>query len=75
MTFKSIPYESLSFNPFTKIGKEWALLTAGTEGNYNTMTVSWGALGFIWGKPALRGTYHQNHRASEKDQSLRASRL
>ena len=52
MAFKSVPYESLSFNPFTKIGKEWALLTAGTENSYNTMTVSWGGLGYIWNRPA-----------------------
>lgn len=53
MAFKSVPYESLSFNPFTKIGKDWALLTAGTEGDFNTMTVSWGNVGFIWGKPSV----------------------
>ena len=51
MAFKSVPYESLSFNPFTKISKEWALLTAGTENSFNTMTVSWGGLGYIWNKP------------------------
>ena len=27
-----------------------ALLTAGEKGNYNTMTVSWGMLGELWGK-------------------------
>ncbi|MBO5253163.1 MAG: flavin reductase family protein, partial [Clostridia bacterium] len=53
MAFRSVPYESLSFNPFTKIGKDWALLTAGSEGDYNTMTVSWGSVGFIWGKPSV----------------------
>ncbi len=31
--------------------KKWALLTAGNEGSFNTMTVSWGGLGTIWGKP------------------------
>ena len=53
MSFKSVPFESLSFNPFTKIGHEWALLTAGVEGSCNTMTVSWGGVGFIWGKPVV----------------------
>ena len=42
MAFRSVPYDSLSLNPFTKIGKEWALLTAGDENGFNTMTVSWG---------------------------------
>ena len=31
--------------------KKWALLTAGNEGSFNTMTISWGGLGTIWGKP------------------------
>ena len=29
----------------------WALLTAGKRANFNTMTISWGGLGTIWGKP------------------------
>ena len=37
-----------SFNIFNR---DWALVTAGTEGNYNTMTISWGGLGTLWGKP------------------------
>ena len=53
MAFRSVPYDSLSLNPFTKIGKEWALLTAGNENGFNTMTVSWGAMGFMWGKPSV----------------------
>lgn len=36
-----------SFNIFDK---EWALLTAGKSGRYNTMTISWGGLGTLWGK-------------------------
>ncbi len=31
--------------------KNWALLTAGTEDSFNTMTISWGGIGTIWGKP------------------------
>lgn len=50
--FKEVKIEELNFNPFTKIGKEWLLITAGTEENCNTMTASWGSLGVIWGKPA-----------------------
>ena len=33
--------------------KEWALLTAGPRQNYNTMTISWGGLGTLWGKPVV----------------------
>ena len=36
---------------FSQFDKKWALLTAGDKENFNTMTVSWGGLGTIWGKP------------------------
>lgn len=37
--------------PLTTFDKEWALLTAGNEKGYNTMTISWGGLGTLWNKP------------------------
>lgn len=49
-TFQPYPIDIVEFNPFTKIGKEWALITAGSKTKYNTMTVSWGGLGVLWGK-------------------------
>ena len=36
---------------FETFDKQWALLTAGDMEKFNTMTVSWGGLGTIWGKP------------------------
>lgn len=33
------------------IGKEWMLVTAGTPENFNTMTASWGGIGWLWNKP------------------------
>ena len=36
---------------FSQFDKKWALLTAGNENSFNTMTISWGGLGTIWGKP------------------------
>lgn len=36
---------------FRVYDKEWALVTAGTMENFNTMTISWGGLGTIWNKP------------------------
>lgn len=36
---------------FDIFDKEWALLTAGAGQHYNTMTISWGGLGTLWGKP------------------------
>ena len=31
--------------------KKWALLTAGDSDRFNAMTISWGGLGTLWGKP------------------------
>ena len=49
-TFQPYPIDLIEMNPFTKIGKEWALVTAGDKGKANTMTVSWGGVGVLWGK-------------------------
>ena len=37
-------------NSFGIFDKEWALLTAGKSERCNTMTISWGGLGTLWGK-------------------------
>ncbi len=50
MSLKNIPPSEFIVNPFVKLKDEWALLSAGTEEKCNTMTVSWGGLGVIWGK-------------------------
>jgi len=38
---------------FQNIGNEWALLSVGDEKRFNTMTISWGSLGFIWQRPIV----------------------
>lgn len=48
--FKKIDITELKFNPFTKIGKEWTLITGGNTEKFNTMTASWGQLGVLWNK-------------------------
>ena len=50
-SFHEMDWKELSFNPFTKISKQWMLVTAGSEEKSNTMTASWGGVGFIWNKP------------------------
>ena len=49
-TFQPYPIDMLNMNPFTKIGKDWALISAGDKNKCNTMTVSWGGVGVLWGK-------------------------
>ncbi len=34
-------------------GKDWALVTAGPIGKHNSMTISWGSLGILWGKRVI----------------------
>jgi flavin reductase (DIM6/NTAB) family NADH-FMN oxidoreductase RutF len=37
-------------SPAARIGDDWALLSAAAGGDWNTMTVSWGGLGELWGR-------------------------
>lgn len=47
---KEISPNNFEKSAFEMIGKDWMLLTAGTEDKYNTMTASWGGLGVLWNK-------------------------
>ena len=38
----------IDFDPFKKIGEEWALFGVSAEGESNAMTVSWGEAGVLW---------------------------
>lgn len=50
-TFRELTAKEITDNPFRLIGDDWALVTSGTEERFNTMTVSWGGVGIMWGKP------------------------
>lgn len=65
MNFKEIKPEELMMNPFSKIGKEWMLITAGDENGHNTMTASWGGLGVIWNKNAATAYIRQTRYTKE----------
>lgn len=56
--FKKILPEELTDNAFRLISKDWMLVTSASAPenlacgkNYNTMTASWGGVGFLWNKP------------------------
>lgn len=53
MTYQKIDFNEFVINPFNKIGKEWLLITAKKEDTLNTMTASWGTLGYLWNKPVV----------------------
>ena len=39
------------YDVFRMFNDQWALATAGTIDNFNTMTIAWGSMGTIWGPP------------------------
>lgn len=53
MPRKTIDIAKFQLQPHDLFHRQWVLLTAGnyTLGQYNTMTISWGAIGTMWGKP------------------------
>lgn len=51
--FIKIDPEDIADNPFKLIGKDWGLVTSGTENDFNTMTISWGGVGIMWNKPVV----------------------
>ena len=48
---QKIGFDQLELNPFTVIGSDNFLLTAGTMSDWNTMTAGWGGLGYLWNDP------------------------
>ncbi len=48
---QEIGFEQLELNPFTVIGRDSFLLTAGSISDWNTMTAGWGTLGYLWEAP------------------------
>ena len=61
----------IDFDPFKKIGEEWALFGVSAEGESNAMTVSWGEAGVLWNKPIftvfIRPTRHTYSLAEKTD--------
>ena len=53
MGFHEIKIQDFDLNPFTSTGKDWSLVTAGDENGINTMTVTWGMMGYLWRGPVI----------------------
>ncbi len=53
MAHKEIAINELNINPVEMFNDGWAILTAGNANAFNGMTVSWGAIGEIWGTPSM----------------------
>ncbi|MCR5207800.1 MAG: flavin reductase [Eubacterium sp.] len=51
--FKEIKITDLKENTVDPIKNQWALVTAGDKDSFNTMTVSWGSVGELWGRDVV----------------------
>lgn len=49
--FQEVAPAQMGGDVFTRIGKQWMLVSAGQQDDMNTMTASWGGLGVLWNKP------------------------
>jgi len=56
MSRKLIPFDSFRVKAHHLWAKQWLLLTAGdfATGQFNAMTVGWGSLGTMWGRPFVQ---------------------
>lgn len=50
---KKIDPKELNRNAIQMIGQQWMLVTSGQASHFNTMTASWGGMGFLWNKPVV----------------------
>lgn len=55
---KELPWQPITArdiegNPVRMFADEWFELAAGKEGDMNLMTIAWGTLGELWGKPVV----------------------
>ena len=51
--FRESTMRELKESPVKMIADDWALLTAGEKDDFNTMTVSWGGVGELWGRDVV----------------------
>ena len=53
MSFEKTDIRELELAPVKEIGNNWGILTGVSPEGFNSMTVSWGALGVLWSKPCV----------------------
>lgn len=51
--WKEISPREIEGNPVKLFADDWFELAAGKEGDMNLMTIAWGTLGELWGKPVV----------------------
>lgn len=51
--FSKISYTERMSEAITALANDGAFLTVSANGTTNTMTIGWGTIGYIWGKPIM----------------------
>lgn len=60
--FKEIDFKTIKEDMVSKIAEEWMLISAGDNKSFNTMTASWGGVGFMFNRPvAIVAVRHHRH--------------
>lgn len=56
MERQTIQFDQFDTKVFHLFDKQWMLLTSGDYAarRYNAMTISWGSIGFVWGRPFVQ---------------------
>ncbi len=56
MALQPIPFPKFRADVFHLFDRQWMVLTAGdlARREFNPMTISWGSLGWIWGRPFVQ---------------------
>lgn len=49
--YDKIEAKDIPDNLIQLISEDWMLVTAGNQSSYNTMTASWGGMGYVWERP------------------------
>lgn len=65
MSFQEIKATELHGNVINEIGNKWMILSAGTERDFNFMTINWGMMGELWFKHAVT-VYARESRLTKK---------
>jgi flavin reductase (DIM6/NTAB) family NADH-FMN oxidoreductase RutF len=63
-------------NEITEVLSKGAFLTTQADGKVNTMTIAWGSIGFMWGKPVFMAMVRPSrftHECIEKSQQFTVS--
>ena len=64
--FEEIKPAAITENFIKLIGSDWMLVTAGQREHFNTMTASWGGVGFLWNKNRKKRSWNESFNMVKK---------